>query len=159
MKITRILFLLVIVLQTSCIPRLSVQTQILDHEQLASYAVDTPDLRLYYPRAGQRLFISWFLPKEVLTYGSLQLHLRVIFRDYTEDEVLIPIQKRHSYYLYQILSKKYCETGGILAYKVEIIGNGCILEEWRHPLWIELIKFDKEEKSEDCSQESEVRSQ
>ena len=61
--------------------RLSVQTQYLSHESLASYHVGTPDPRLYDPVIGQRLLIQWSLCAQEIENQELSLYLKVRFRN------------------------------------------------------------------------------
>lgn len=149
MKIWLILCSLFLLNSCTC-HRLSVQTDYISRENLASYYVDTPDPLLNNPPIGQRLIISWSLPKEYLTYSDLHLNLIVRFHNREQQIQDIPIPDMRGTYLYEILNKQFCQTGGILTYKVTLMGNGCSLEEWRHPLWAHLITF---EASHSCQQE------
>ncbi|MFI5343180.1 MAG: hypothetical protein ACHQUC_03055 [Chlamydiales bacterium] len=138
----RTISLLAIGFLTSCqVHHLNVQTQYLTHENLASYYVGTPDPEKDCPTIGQRLLIEWSLPTDDLCSGDLKLNLKIRFRNKKEDEVWVPINEKSGTYLYYVINKKYCQTGGIATYKVDLIGNGCILETWQHPLWSELITF------------------
>lgn len=49
--------------------------------------------------------------------------------------------------MYTLLNERYFETEGILTYKVDLMGDGQILEEWRHQLWHELIKIGDQSES------------
>ncbi len=133
--------LLLVLNGCACYP-LSVQAQYIGRENLASYYVNTPDPHLTHPDIGQRLVINWSLPKEYLAYSDLYLFLKVRFRNHEEEEKNIPIKKASGTYLYYVLNEKFHQSGGLLTYKVDIIGDGCILEEWQHQLWTELITFD-----------------
>ncbi|MBA3720992.1 MAG: hypothetical protein H0W88_01155 [Parachlamydiaceae bacterium] len=137
-------FLLVLLLlQIGCTNRLAVQTRYLTHESLASSHVDTPDPNLHRPFIGQQLIISWYLPDEELAYENLQLNLKVRLRNREEKDITVPIPHvTQGYYIFKVVNEEFCETGGILTYKVEILGDSCVLECWKHPLWVELIKFD-----------------
>jgi hypothetical protein len=134
-------------LLSGCTRPLSVQTRYIAHEHLASYYVGTPDPNLHQSLAGQQLIISWYLSKAKLAYKDLQLHLRMRFRDRQEKELFVPIaHENYGYYVYQLLNENYWQTGDVLTYKVEIIGDGCVLESWLHPLWVELIKINEDQK-------------
>jgi hypothetical protein len=128
---------------TSCsLHRLSVQKQYLTHENLASYTVGTPDFRLDNPSVGERLVISWSLPKCEKMYESLTFKLRVHFRNRVEDQQTRILEQPSGYYVYNVRDEKFCQTGGILTYKVDLFRDGILLEEFRHPLWVELIQLN-----------------
>lgn len=124
---------------------LTVQTEFLSHENLASYHVRTPDPRLWNPPYGQRLIISWHLPAHLEKQPQLQLSLRLRFYNHTEKNELIDLYKNNGIYVYSLLNEEYCETQGILTYKVELLSAGNIIEEWRHQLWVELITLNQTE--------------
>jgi hypothetical protein len=128
---------------TSCTYRpLVVQTEYISHENLASYQVGTPDPRLNEPMIGQRLILTWSIPKSYLDYEDLHIHLKVRFHSREEEELEIPVHSHYGTYVYSLVDEKFCASRGILTYKAEMIANHCILEEWRHQLWSELISFD-----------------
>lgn len=139
----------------SCTQRLDVQTRYLGLETLASYYVGTPDPQLDRPPVGQRLIISWNLTKENLTLNDLHLRVTVRLRDHKEHVVTVPITNRKGYYFYDVTNHDYCETGGIVTYKVEIVGKGQIIDCWRHPLWVELIKFEPSQTMKNETQTSQ----
>jgi hypothetical protein len=122
---------------------LSVQTQYLTPEILASAHVGTPDPACANPTAGQRLFIQWFLPpcqfkgEEVIT-----LNLKVRFANYQEKEIVQVLKKNRGYYLFDLIDQEYCESGGIRTYLVEIKKEDCVITSWKHPLWVPLIVFE-----------------
>lgn len=121
---------------------LSVRTEYLGCENLASHHINTPDPSLDCPPNGQRLIISWFIPKSYQTYTDLHLHLTVRFKNREQDERTIVMNSRWGFYLYDLINERYCQTGGIATYKVEMIGDGVLLEKWEHPLWVELINLN-----------------
>lgn len=121
-------------------PYLSVQTSYFTRESLASYYVETPDPLLVNPPVEQKLLINWAFPHDYLDYKDLHLNVRVRFRNREEVSLEIPLEKASGYYMYVIETERFFETRGILTYKVDLIGGGCILEEWRHQLWHELIR-------------------
>lgn len=127
---------------SSCASRhLFIQTQYVTEEILASYYVETPDPQLEDPPIGQRLLVQWSLPKSYGNYRDLTLRLTVRFYDRTEEVINIPIRKQRDSYYYSVINEKYCKTKGILTYKAELLGGGCVLETFRHQLWKELITF------------------
>lgn len=122
--------------------RLDVQTQYLSHEYLASYHVDTPDPLRYKPMIGQRLLVQWSLCTKEIENQELFLYLKVRFRTHQEQEIKVPIQSKSGTYLYELANETYFQSGGILTYHAEIRSDSCILASWRHPLWMNLIKFN-----------------
>jgi len=132
-----------LILLSSCTcQRLTIQSEYLGRESLASYYVNTPDPLLDAPPIGQRLIIGWSIPKSYLAYSDLHLHIIVRLRNREQDIQQVLITDIRGTHLYELLNEKFCQSGGILTYKVTLIGNGCLLEEWHHPLWTDLITFD-----------------
>ncbi len=141
-----ILFIICMLSMFSCTNRLSVQTQYVSYEDLASYIVNTPDPLLNNPPIGQKIIISWALPPKYFCMNDLHIELTMRFR--TNHEICtqkIPIDKRSGLYVYSLLNDDYLRTNGIETYKVSIIGNGQVIEQWRHQLWVELICLDTKE--------------
>jgi hypothetical protein len=118
---------------------LSVHTDYLSHENLASYHVNTPDPRLNNPSIGQRLIISWSLPKKLLQLEDLHLEITLRFRTREEIQETVSISESSGTFVFPLLNEDYISTRGILTYKIDLIGGGEILEEWRHQIWTELI--------------------
>lgn len=118
---------------------LTVHTEYINEEHLASFHVRTPDPLLFNPPIGQQLIVQWNIPRDYLCYEDLRLRLQIRFRNRQEIVQEVPIQQRLCFYRYELLNEAFCDTGGIITYKVEIIGNGCVLDEWCHQLWTELI--------------------
>lgn len=134
------LFLALALLLTGCSnEHLIVHTEYINEEHLASFHVRTPDPLLFNPPMGQQLIVQWNVPRTYLCYEDLHLRVQIRFRDRKEVIQEVPIRQRFSFYQYELLNEAFCETGGIITYKIEIIGNGCVLNEWRHQLWTELI--------------------
>lgn len=146
MKKFFLLFVLFALTGCNC-HHLTVQTLYFTRESLASYYVETPDPMLLNPPVGQRLLITWSLPFHYLGYNDLHLNVRIRFRNLEEVELDIPIEKTCGSYMYTLLNERYFETEGILTYKVDLMGDGQILEEWRHQLWHELIKIGDQSES------------
>ena len=136
-------YLLVLLILAGCTSNthLSVQTLYFTRETLASYYTETPDPMLINPPVGQKLLVSWGLPRNYLDYEDLHLNIRIRFRNRTEIELNIPIEKTCGYYMYEVANDSFFETQGILTYKVDLVGGGAVLEEWRHQLWHEIIKI------------------
>lgn len=123
---------------------LTVQTDYLTHKDLASYYVGTPDPRQNVTAVGQRLIVSWVVPKSYLTYEDLHLKVTIRFRNREELIEIFHLSKTRGTYLYMLLNEDYFAKKGILTYKVDLIGGGFLLEEWRHRIWTNLISIDPE---------------
>jgi len=136
MKLVPILLIFIL---TGCSSRiLTVRTEYINEEYLASYHVETPDPALYNPPVGQRLIIHWHL---TCACDDMYLRLQVRYRNREENVIKVPISIKSGYYCYTLLDEEYCRTRGILTYRVELICDGCVVTEWRHQLWADLIEF------------------
>jgi hypothetical protein len=141
MKILSLFSFSIIALLTSCVRPISVQTQYLGRENLASFHITTPDPNLEKPDIGQRLVIEWSLPSYCMTYSDLIMEIRVRLKNREEQKIELTLNKPSGIYLYSIVNEAYKESGGIVTYKVDILGDGQVIESWKHPLWVELILF------------------
>lgn len=151
MHIAKLFLILCCVLLQGCMRQhLEVRTETLTLERLASFHAGTPDFRKRCPDLGQRLIISWTLPPDFMNYEELMLILKVRFRNREEDEVYIPVNRRIGSYFYYLINERYFEVDGILTYRLDLYGDGQLLEEWRHQLWTELILFEDGSNDENC---------
>lgn len=147
---SRLLALSIFFLLTGCSTNLlTVYTEYINPEDLASYHVRTPDPRLTCPQVGQHLIVSWSLPKNYLNYEDLHILITIRFRNREEEEKRISICKATGTYYYTILNEQFFEKGGILTYKCELIGSGEILAKWCHQIWVDLITIDTSEELSD----------
>jgi hypothetical protein len=127
----------------SCNPyRLNVQTHYLNREYLASFHVHTPDPFKDNPEIGQRMLIQWNIPRHERCYQNFQLNIAIRLRNRQDKTIIFPLTRSKGTYLYTLLNQEFLTSGGIATYKVELLGDGAILESWKHPLWTELISFD-----------------
>jgi hypothetical protein len=131
-------------LSSCCRSSLTVQTDYLTHRNLASYYVGTPDPRQNVPAVGQRLIISWMVPKSYFGYENLHLEIAIRFRNREEVTEIFHILKTRGTYVFILLNEDYFTKKGILTYKVNLIGGNQILETWQHSMWVELITVDHE---------------
>lgn len=126
----------------SCTHLISVRTDYLPNDRLASFYVGTPDPQLTCPSSRQRLIVSWCFSKHTFKkYQNLSVSLSIRLRNRKEIVKTHTIQHLNGYYIYPLSDCLFRETGGILTYQVHLIGDGSILETWSHPLWSELISF------------------
>jgi len=122
-----------------CRSSLTVQTDYLTQKDLASYYVGTPDPRQNFATVGQRLIICWSLPKFYLSYQDLHLEVTIRFRNRQEIIEIFDILQARGTYVFELLNSDYALKKGILTYKVDLVGGGVVLEEWRHKIWSDLI--------------------
>ena len=146
MKIFVNLFVALILLCSCNRPQLIVQTDYITHKDLASFYVGTPDPRLNMPMIGQRLIISWMLPREYLSYENLYLEITIRFRNREEIIEIFDITRAKGTYVFSLLNQDYIDKRGILTYKINLIGGGYVLKEWKHLIWSDLITIPTEEK-------------
>lgn len=145
------LSLLAALLATSCQPRiLSVQTEYLSHINLASFHVGTPDPRLRNPPLGQKLIISWDL-REWDCNTNYELTVKIRFKNGTSFQQVLTVNFPKGTYVIPLLNEDYFEKGGLKTYMASMSGNGLVLEEWRHQLWVNLIEMPGNEEEEEES--------
>lgn len=121
---------------------LSVRLDYLSHENLASYHVRTPDPRLYNPIIGERLVISWVLPEDQLAAGDITLSVNIRLHDRSAITEEVPVCQATGSFSYTLINDAYFDTKGILSYRAKLIQGDCVLDEWRHQIWAELIELD-----------------
>lgn len=128
---------------SGCVPRdkLSAFSEYVNREDLASYLVGTPDPSLNYPTVGQRLYISWNLPKEYACQ-ELMLKLYMRFRDRTEVIQSVQLDQISGTYVFELLNDDYFNHKGFLTYKIELLADQELVEKWYHQMWVELITFN-----------------
>jgi hypothetical protein len=149
MRFLRVLFFLAVplffLLFTGCRQYyLSVCQEWVDVRYLASTHVGTPDPRQDHPPIGQMLILDWRIPQEIYNQKA-QIVLDLIFWDYTEKQIQIPVKRRMDFATYKLFNEDYEKTGGILTYKAQIVTqDGKVFREWRHQLWINLISVSEE---------------
>lgn len=128
---------------------LTVHTDYISHRTLASYYVNTPDPLLDNPPIGQRLIVSWSIPKFILPGNDLYLKIYLRYWNRAEEIKTEPVTRARGTIAYAVMNEEYIETRGIMSYKVELIDNGEVLSEWKHQVWTEVIHIeDKEEEEE-----------
>lgn len=93
---------------------------------------------------GQRLIVTWMLPRDFLCYDNLHLETTIRFRNREEVTELFDITRSRGTFVYTVMNQEFCDTRGILTYKIDLIGNGYVLKEWKHLLWSDLIILPNE---------------
>jgi hypothetical protein len=144
-----------LLLCSCCNSYLKVQSDYITYKDLASYYVDTPDPRRNCPAVGQRLIVSWGVPQKYLYYENLRLEITIRFRNREEKVEIFHISKNRGVYIFTLLNEDYFSKLGILTYKIDLVADGEILEEWRHKIWVDLIQLKPEEtKPKDTEKEA-----
>ncbi|MDN3508192.1 MAG: hypothetical protein P0S94_04655 [Simkaniaceae bacterium] len=133
----RNMWILLLLLFTACDKYyVDVKKEQISRATLASSYVGSPDPRQQNPPSGEKLMITWRLPKEALK-DPLTLKIQIIYTDFEEETKLLPIDSRRGLHITP-LSKK-----PILSYKAEIVTlSGKEIESWTHQLFFKLIKED-----------------
>lgn len=144
------------IIATSCErPLISAQTEFITRQSLASYQIGTPDPHLNHPVLGQRLMVKWNLPDNYMNYQDLHLETIVRFYNGTEQTYNFPITKTSGLHTLTVSAQTFCQTNGIVSYKINLIGDGCILSEWRHQLWVEIIKVEHDTDTDESGDNAE----
>lgn len=138
------LIVALILLTTSCVAeRLYVQNQYINHENLASYHVGTPDPRKKDPDIGQRLVIFWAVPGSYLKTKNPHIILKMRYRNRQENQIIRPLKESRGHFVYELFNEEFREKGGLLTYKTMIIGDDKMLDEWRHQIWTDLLVLEE----------------
>ncbi len=141
---------------TACAPqKLSVFTTYVTRENLASYYVGTPDPKLNHPDVGQKLFVTWRLPPQYLEKQPLMLRLYLRYHNRTYKTFEVEITQLSGCYIYSLLNTEFFDTEGLLSYKIQILNNDVVLDEWRHKIWADPIIFNSNDDSD--SSEDDVK--
>mgnify|MGYP000390836181 CR=1 FL=1 len=139
-----VIFLLLVCFLSGCHKEtLSVTNRMLSVERYASYHVGTPDPALDEPLVGQELRIHW-KKNDLQNYRIVEIKLSVRYGDLTDEEFFYPIIPSHRVIVLQLLGGGYLLKKGILSYKVEVYGDGQLLDMVHHQLWADVIKLGAE---------------
>lgn len=129
----------------SCGRYVDVRRQKINARYLASTWVGSPDPCKDNPPLGEMLIIDWQVPRKRVA-ENLQLKLYVIYWDNEEKVYTWPINRWKGYETFCVLDEEFVRTGGLLTYRAEIVTeDGCVYRDWKHQLWVNLIKMDNEE--------------
>lgn len=137
---TSTLWTLFFLMLTGCASSpLSVHNEYISHQNLASYHVGTPDPLLSNPPIGQRLVVFWILPKKYRCSHDLHLNIAIQFRNHEQMSERFNLPRLKGTYVYDLLNDDYIAKRGILSYKIDLVADGVIIDEWHHPMWVDLI--------------------
>lgn len=113
-----------------------------DSEYLASHHVSSPDPRQLQPFFGQKVVMQWSIPSKLLLQNP-QLVFHIIYKDHTQESMVYPIKHRNGVEIFSILNDTYQLKEGILTYQAYICTqDGTIYRDWKHQLWVQLIKLE-----------------
>lgn len=124
---------------------LKIESDYISRENLASYHIRTPDPLLNNPPVGQRLILTWAVPKKLFTSRSLHIAITILYGDHTQEVKIITPHRPGGINITYLLNDEYFDKCGILTYKAELFCGTTLLYQWRHKLWTELITFPDEE--------------
>lgn len=118
---------------------IGVYPEVINVQARASTHVNAPDVLHQINPHGERLYVTWHLPKK---YASKVLEgvLKVRFQNPLQEEIPFKITKRRGKLVYEVVNESYFERGGILAYQVNIFCEGKLVDEYHTSLWTELIQ-------------------
>lgn len=151
----RIIASLAVVCLCSCQTSiLTVQTEYLSHENLASFQVGTPDPRLRNPPLGQKLIVNWSIPLwDPMT--NYELLVKVRFKNGVTGSETISIDRSKGSYVYTLINEDYFATGGLKTYLAVILYDGKVMEEWRHQLWANVIEIPNSDEDQLIDEDDE----
>ena len=149
------LFLLISCCTSCSRPILSIQSEFLRREQLASYHVQVADPMLNQPLIGKRVLLQWTIPSSYFDYEDLHIELSIRFGDRSEQTICLKPLHKSGTYTYLLRDNAFTERNGILAYKAELIGGECVLAEWRHQLWTEIIHIGHDPENDEEDEDGE----
>ncbi|NGX51674.1 MAG: hypothetical protein K1060chlam2_01547 [Chlamydiae bacterium] len=133
---------------------LSVKRESVDRSKLASTFVGSPDPRQKNPPTGEELLLEWRLPRTALKQ-ELTLVLKLIYKNYSEETIRYPVDRRRGVIIFALLDEKYRQTEGFLTYKADIITpDGTPLKEWKQQLWVDLITLEDIDLDESPSEDN-----
>ncbi len=111
-------------------------------DYLASTHVKTPDPRQACPPHGQKVILSWTVPRRILAKDP-QILFHVIYNNHTEKTFVYPIRTRTGTEVYSLLDHEFNETKGLLTYRADIVTPDCeVFRSWKHQLWVKLITLE-----------------
>lgn len=118
---------------------LHVRSEHYSRQDLASYAMDTPDPRKTSADFGQRLVIHWQVTENTFQKGPLELVLSVKLKNGEEKKSKTVLTKREGRTFYPIFGNDYVKKGGLQSYLVELKSCGKTLTSSQHKLWVKKI--------------------
>lgn len=140
MKKYTVFFILAIALTACTKPGLTIRSEYFTKKNLASVHVDTPDPRKMSMDFGQRIILSWYLPKETFNAGQTTLTVRIRLQNGEEKTEAFPLTATHGTKIINVFGEDFTVKGGIQSYFASIDVNGKSVASSRHKLWSEKIQ-------------------
>lgn len=120
---------------------ISVFNETIDQDRLASVHVNAPDPLHEVNAHGQKLHVSWKIPK---IYEGAKLNGVLKIRFNTPQQITIPfeINSLKGSMTYELLNEEYFSKQGIGAYQIQIFSDGVQIDTYQHSMWADLILID-----------------
>lgn len=120
---------------------ISVFNEPIDQDRLASVHVNAPDPLHEVNAHGQKLHVSWKIPK---IYEGANLNGVLKIRFNTPEQVTIPFEicSLKGSMTYELLNEEYFSKQGIGAYQIQIFSDGVPIDTYQHSMWADLILID-----------------
>ena len=140
----RLIFILSLVFLASCSKNyISVYDKAIYSDYLASVKMGTPDERNLESFLGERLIVSWDIPKELFSSSDhWELIHKIRFGNREEIESRYVLDRHKGSFKYDLLDEEYYEKKGISTYKVELYNEDGLKEIWKHQVWVDYIKIE-----------------
>lgn len=132
--------LLGLVLSSCTATHLGVRKLPLNSSSYASAFAKTPDPVGNLDKKGERLYVDWSLPY-TMKLEDHEIILYVVYKDLSEESVVIPVKKRVGGFNFPLADKKLEATKGFLTYKVDLVDkNGNVADSWQQSMWVKVIR-------------------
>ncbi len=92
--------------------------------------------------SGQRLVVSWLLPRSKFSIDQLTLHADIVFSKGQRDLIEVDSITRWNHWIYEHSNEKIDQRGPIVTYKIWITDKEEILQSFQHKLYREWIDPD-----------------
>ncbi len=123
---------------------MNVQNAYLSQQDLASVYVNTPDHRREHPVIGQQITIEWCVEKNEYDENCCwELLLQLRYRSRESEKVSYPLYKRKGFVEHKTVGDDFFSKGGVQTFKVDLLCDGSLVEEWRHQTWSEVIDIER----------------
>ncbi|MBS0645617.1 MAG: hypothetical protein JSR97_03375 [Verrucomicrobia bacterium] len=131
---------------TACQHRkaLSVRSEYLDANYLASKRIETPD-PCQGCFVGQQVVISWHIPSRCLP-AEIDLWVRYGNRCFTK--VTHTVCEPAGFWAYRVMNEDFWNLKGIVAYSATLRQGDREIDQWNHHLWADLVEVIDESKDQ-----------
>lgn len=105
--------------------------------------LDTPTPKGWKEPTGQRLVVSWVLPRASYSKDKLDLHLDVIFSKGCHEQLKVDSISRLGHWVFENSGAEIKERGHIATYKIWITDADKTIREFRHKLYQDWLDPDQ----------------